>query len=60
MLLNFILFSRKLPNSGKPNYGFSEKIIDGMTIEIEQIRTQIITRGRFKTAERGNWFVFSY
>lgn len=48
-------FKRFVQKDGKSSYGFVEKIIDGITIEIDEIHAEVVTRGTYKTAEAGPW-----
>jgi N-terminal region of Chorein or VPS13/PH domain len=43
------------PLRGNGSYGLADRIVDNMTIEMECLRLDVQTLGRFKTKRRGPW-----
>eukprot|EP01094_Clydonella_sp_ATCC50884_P019839 TRINITY_DN3972_c0_g1_i1.p1 TRINITY_DN3972_c0_g1~~TRINITY_DN3972_c0_g1_i1.p1 ORF type:complete len:1265 (-),score=322.50 TRINITY_DN3972_c0_g1_i1:137-3823(-) len=45
-----------LPDKGKPgSYGFVEQMIDGLRIDVRQVKVSVDTVGKYKVAEKGAW-----
>lgn len=45
-----------LPNKGQPgSYGFVEQIIDGVRVDVRQVKVSVETVGKYKVEQKGEW-----